>query len=244
MITIVIAYFERQVLLEKTLDSFKKYNPKEFNVIIVDNGSEGDVVLPELSYDVEVVKITGMPGHCVFTFNVGFSFAIKRSDIIIMQGAECCHNGNILKRAKEITNEMYISFGCYSLGQGESIDTVKINNRCQTFDGDSAWYNHPIYNPRGFNFCSAITTENLIKLNGFDERFGYGCGYEDDYFLHQLRKLGLKIELTLEPFVFHQWHPTGGKGRELESWHRNLALFTELSKGNEYKAQHTLTSDL
>jgi glycosyltransferase involved in cell wall biosynthesis len=50
MISIVITYFNRQKQLNKTLDSFKDYNPKDFNVVIVDDGSDEPIVLKE-KYD-------------------------------------------------------------------------------------------------------------------------------------------------------------------------------------------------
>lgn len=242
MISIVVAYFEREKQLLRTLESFKQYDPGDFNVVIVDNGSKEDLILPKLPYEVKQVKLTGMPGHCVFTYNAGFLESLD-SDIIIMQGAECCHQGNVIEYAKRVTDSTYISFGCYSLSEKETPETVVINNRCQTFDGDSAWYNHPVYNGRGLNFCSAITTKNIIKLNGFDERFGYGCAYEDDYLLHQISMLGLTVEITADPFVFHQWHPMMGNRSE-ESWEKNLNLFNELSQSKEFRSKHILTLDL
>jgi len=245
MITIVCTYFDRQKQLNKTLESFLQYDPKEFSVVIVDDGSPEDIILPELPFKVKVLKMknkTWMLGDPAW--NTGFAEALKDNpDIIIIQNAECYHNGDILQYAKRVTDKSYISFGCYSLGQDDEFKVV--NNRHINYDGENAWYNHPLYWPCGYHFCSAITAKNLIKLNGFDERFSFGLGYDDDYFLHQVRCLGLKVEITSEPFVFHQWHYNTTRPR---SWgglmEMNWELFEKLKERNEYKARHLITSDL
>jgi hypothetical protein len=145
--------------------------------------------------------------------------------------------GDVLSYAKKVDSETYISFGCYS--QGESQEP-EINNRCAAFGGDSAWYNHPVHRPVGYHFCSAITADNLKKINGFDERFSFGAGYDDDYLLHQIKCLGLKVEITAEPYVIHQWH----EQMSGNDYANNANLYTELIKENDYKAKHLLTIDL
>lgn len=244
-IGIVVAYYNRQLLLTKTLDSFRRYDPKDFFVVIVDNASDEDIKLSPLPFEVLVVKQTDKSWtQCVTTFNIGFLFALKKgADIIIMQGAECFHSGDILNYAKTVTDETYISFGCYATAKDEDMEAVVRIDRPCTPDGQRSWYNHPEIRPVAFNFCSAITAKNLIKLNGFDERFKDGMGYEDDYFLHQIAMLGLKIEITSDPIVFHQYHEVTGDRSEA-SWQRNLDLFNELSKGSDYRARHIVTDDL
>ena len=208
MIGIIMTYFNRQAQLTKTLESFKQYNRDEFFVVIVDDGSKEDIQLQPYPFKVTVIKITdknwtqGDPA-----WNVGILYALNEDpDIIILQNAECYHLGDILGYAKEhLTDKNYISFGCYSQGKDEELGSV-INNKTASFDGESSWYNHPIYRPVGYHFCSAIRSGNMTLLNGFDERFSYGAGYDDNYLLHQIKCLGLKIEITTDPIVIHQWH--------------------------------------
>jgi hypothetical protein len=160
-----------------------------------------------------------------------------------MQHAECYHQGDIISYAKKVTNESYISFGCYSCGEGEEPETVEIKNRCMTYNGESAWYNHSVYRPLNFQFCSAITAENLRKLNGFDERFCEGVWYDDNWFLELIKRNGLKIELADNPYVFHQWHPDNTSGKP-ELINKNLALFTSLLSSTDKKSAHLYTPDL
>jgi GT2 family glycosyltransferase len=111
-----------------------------------------------------------------------------------------------------------------------------------TFNGDSAWYNHPIYRPRFTNFCSAITVKNLKKLNGFDERFCEGVWFDDDYFLNQIQWLGLKIELCTDPFIFHQWHED--KWKDIIKIYRNRDIYNSLKELKQIKSEHLINPDL
>ena len=70
----------------------------------------------------------------------------------------------------------YITFGCYSLSSDQDVDLKILNNRGAVGNGDSAWYNHSKYRPEALHFCSAISTDNLRKINGFDERLAMGVG--------------------------------------------------------------------
>ena len=241
MIAIVMTYFNRQKQLERTLESFKQYDPDSFRVVIVDDSSDEDIILPDIKFELVVLKAYNKTWtQADPAYNIGLYYALlKYPDIVIIQNAECYHVGDVLSYAKRVDNEIYISFGCYSQGEGEAIGSV-INNRCATFGGDSAWYNHPVYRPKGYHFCSAITADNLRKINGFDERFSFGVGYDDDYLLHQIKCLGLRVEITAEPYVIHQWHEqmTG------KDYTGNEVLFNELIKENSYRAEHLLTMNL
>ena len=157
-----MTYYNRQEQLLNTLKSFLKYDPKEFIVVIVDDGSAEDIKLPTFDFDVTVLKVENKKWiQCDPSFNMGFHYALlKEPEIVIIQNAECYHVGNILEYARRVTDSTYIAFGCYSQGNGEGIGSV-INNRGASFGGESAWYNHPIYRPVGFHFCSAITGSNL-----------------------------------------------------------------------------------
>jgi glycosyltransferase involved in cell wall biosynthesis len=240
-----MTYYDRQHLLDNTLESFRQYDPTEFEIVIVDDNSPVDIVLSDYPFKITVIKLKEKPYvQNDPAWNMGLAHALKSNpDVIIIQNPECYHNGDILSYAKRVTDKSYIVFGCYSLGQGETVEIVR-NDRCHYFDGDSGWYNHPVHNPRGLHFCSAITSKNLVKLNGFDERFSYGIGFDDDYLLHHVKCLGLEIEITAEPFVFHPWHyDSPGHPDKGELFERNKNLYNALVKENNYRAVHLLTPD-
>ena len=241
MIAIVMTYFNRQKQLERTLESFRQYDPDSFRVVIVDDGSDEEIKLPELGFEVVILKTyrkTWMQGDPAW--NIGLYYALlKEPEIVIIQNAECYHVGDILSYARRVNNKTYISFGCYS----QSKDGSDIFNKGASFGGESAWYNHPVYRTVGYHFCTAITSDNLKRINGFDERFSFGAGYDDDYLLHQIKSLGLNIEITSEPYVVHQWHESN-KTYNNDLYKKNETIYKELIKENNFKAEHLITEDI
>jgi GT2 family glycosyltransferase len=242
-----MAYHARKAQLIKTLESFRQYETDKYDFcVVVVNDSDEELSLATYPFEVIIRKTENKTwSNPAPAFNFGFNIALERKpDIIIIQNPECYHNGDILGYAKKVTDETYLSFACYSQGEGEAIGSV-IYNRGATFDGESAWYNHPVYRPVYYHFCSAITAKNLIKINGFDERFADGVGYDDNYLVHQIQCLGLHIELVTDPIVIHQWHArTQHKTDEATLFYRNRDIFDQLSKNCNYKALHALTPDL
>jgi GT2 family glycosyltransferase len=248
MIAIVLAYYQRQRQLLNTLDSFRQYNPNDFFVVIIDDDSPDDIVFKEYSFKIILLKIKNKtwinPGPA---YNSGFKEAINNgADSIIIQNAECYHRGNIIESTKQnIIPGKYIAFGCYSLSNNQDIDFTALDMRIALHNGDSAWYNHSVYRPEALHFCTAITVSDLKKLNGFDERFAFGIGFDDNYFIHQVRTLGLKIEFIDDPFVLHQYHYDVRSSPHVASkYQANSDIFHKLGGMRKYRAEHILTPDL
>ena len=243
-----MTYYQREKQLLKTLESFNQYNPADFNVFIVDDNSPDPFLQPQTEYDLTVLRLSEKicinPGP---VFNIGFLYALNSNpDAIIIQNAECYHNGDILGYAKKrLHQNNYLSFACYSLGKGEDVTLSSLNNVCASGNGDSAWYNHSKFRPEALHFCNAISTTNLRKINGFDERFWDGLGYEDDYLVHQIKMLGLKIEIIDNPFVFHQYHyDVKAFNFDADLYNRTAALCKHLKMERNYKAVHLINPDL
>ena len=248
MITIVATYYNRMPQLLKTLDSFRQYDPADFNVVIVDDNSPQELELGAYPFEITILRLNEKRWFAPApVFNFGFRQAWKDgAKSVIIQNAECYHNGDIIGYVKKhLSQSNYLSFACYSLGKGEDVDLKHLNMRIALNNGDSAWYNHSIYRPEALHFCCAITMGNLKMLNGFDERFSDGLGYEDNYFIHQVRCLGLDVKIVDSPFVFHQYHYDNKAFDFNENrYNRNAALFKELRHKMEYRAEHIYTEDL
>ncbi len=248
---IVMAYYERKIQLLKTLDSLRQYKNKNVALVIVDDGSVKEPAFELILYASELysTRVTRLENKtwvnpCI-PYNTGFEIALELNpDIILIQNAECYHAGDIIGHAeKHLTDSNYISYGCYSLSKDSPIPPTTMWPIGATFDGEGAWYNHPIYRAVGYHFCSAITTSNLKKINGFDERLKDGIAYEDNVFLHHIKNLGLKIEITDDPYVFHQWHYENNS-REPELIQRNADIWNNIRATKECRAIHKITPDL
>jgi hypothetical protein len=69
-------------------------------------------------------------------------------------------------------------------------------------------------------------------LGGFDERYGDGCSYDDDEFLHRVKLLGLELKIIDEVIGVHQWHNTY-ENRDDDFFikdQKNRNLFNEITK--------------
>lgn len=245
-----MTYFERKDQLLKTIDSLRQYKGKDIVIVIVDDGSvlepAGELLLESGMFPAYVVHSENKTwvNSCV-PYNRGLEVALEQKpNVVIIQNAECYHAGDIIGHAeKNLTDKNYISYGCYSLPKDSEIPPLTMWPQGATFDGEGAWYNHPVYRAVGYHFCSAITPENLRKVNGFDERLASGIAYEDNVFLHHIKNLGLKIEITDDPYVFHQWH-YGEKNRDPELIRKNAKLWNYIRTTNEKRAVHKITPDL
>ena len=252
-VVIVMTYYDRQYQLTKTLESLKFSNHKDFEVIVVDDCSPVRAVHNITQYPVTIIRTENKKWiNPEPAYNTGLLLAMKKNaDIIIIQNAECYHVGDVISYAERVTDESYISFGCFSLDEVTTFNTHDIlallkkhTNRAQN-DGELAWYNHPHYRPCAYDFCSAITAKNMKKLNGYDERFSPGWAYGDNYLLARIKMLGLQIEITESPLVIHQWHYTQRVPADYVGLNaKNLLLYQELLKKPNYRAEHIFTENL
>jgi len=252
-VVIVMTYFERQFQLNKTLESLKYSHHRNFEVVVVDDGSKEDIVHNITEYPLTVLKTENKRWtNPEPAYNTGLYYAMKlKPDIIMVQNAECYHVGDVISYAERVTDETYISFGCFSLDEKNTfqehniIELLRTHTNRARSDGELAWYNHPLSRPCAYDFCMAITSSNMKKLNGYDERFSTGWAWGDNYLLARVKMLGLKVEITETPLVVHQWHynqPVPPDSVRLNA--RNLLLYQELIKERKYRAEHIFTENL
>ncbi len=247
-IAVIISYYNRPRQLINTLKSIEQTNQNDFVIIVVDDNSK---IKPVIETDLPVTLITmskkyGNDGSPAY--NTGLRYALHLSpDIFVIQNAECYHVGDVLTYAASINNRSYISFGTYCSSKLRYLNNapLEIINRPAENNDDDAWFNHPRIRPKPYHWCCAITAENIIRLNGFDERFSDGYWYDDDYFLARIRMLGLNIEITESPYVVHQWHDRDYVPENYKDLiNRNLNLFQSLMDEGNFRAVHQYTKDL
>ena len=259
-ITIVISYYNRQNQLNTTLSTIERSLHNNFGVIVVDDASIKPLIVGGYSFPVHVISIDKDEKRInkwitpATQINKGIKHALDlESEIIILQNAEARHCGDVLMYIEEnLTQNNYISMGCFSLSNKSTYDPgleqniksiIEENNKCATDSEHDSWYNHPLYRGTGYDFCSAVTKENMIKLNGFDEEFSSGICYCDDDMVRRVKVLGLKIDIPTEPIVLHQWHEgsNGSGGGVLTE--NNKKLYTQKTKLGQFKATHIFNED-
>ncbi len=225
-----MTYYKRIRELKNTLSSFRKTKHDNFEVIIVDDGTwdgehDSRVVLEDFpDIDIKLIRIDPDDkwwSNPNIAFNIGFSKA--SGEKIILQNAECFHNGDIIfHTATDLKENQYFSYGCYSLTRQvtdllldgteeikqkiknlEGLPMVGIDASCL---GCNCWYNHSIHRPEYFHFCSAMLAKDLNDLGGFDERYAHGVCWDDNEFKTRIKKKKMELVFVDEPFVFHQEH--------------------------------------
>lgn len=239
-ISIVMTAYNRAELVRATLNSFKANGyDNSVEVIIVDDGSREPLSLSE-KYPFEVRVIRNEPegkwymNPCI-PYNQGFNEA--RGEKVVIQNAECAHRHNIVEylKSRSLVGR-YVSFGCYSLTQAESevikenlLTELTLNEFSAPADGESGWYNHSIYRPSGYHFCSALMKSDLDKLGGFDPVYAEGSCFDDDEFLYRVKE-SLQIDFCDELYVYHLWHYSGGAHRDKYKFLRNRMLYQLYTK--------------
>ena len=247
MISIVMAYYNRQAQLGYTLKTINQSNYKDVEIIIVDDFSAEDeqpepivAEYPELNVNIihmrNVVDKKYYCNPCV-PYNTGF--CASKGDMIIIQNPECCHMGDVLSyTAKNLTDDVYLSFHAYGCTK-QDVRELHEHNKITMFSHSkkARWYNHGTERPVAFHFCNAITRNNLSKVNGFDESYAQGHNYDDAEILHRIRNLGLQIKFVEDPWVIHQYHPKSyGHPDNPEPTVDNRALYEELHKSDKVRA--------
>lgn len=258
-ISIVTGYFNRKQLFYETLKSISRSEYKDFELIAVDDCSSPEHRIEDLVAEFPFLKIIRQEKEskwyinpCV-TFNIGLREA--KGDIIVLQNPECLHVQDVLTFLSKYTNDSnYISISAYGLDPPltKTIPERNANNTLSDFlislpqrgyIGGTAlgWYNHSKYRPVHFHFCSAMTRTNMAKLNGFDERYAHGIGYDDDEIIVRIKILGLKLVIVDNVSVIHQYHsslwsgPNSGNLCEIN----RLILNNNTKKENKYEVNKT-----
>jgi glycosyltransferase involved in cell wall biosynthesis len=223
-ISIVMAYYNRKELLRNTLDTIamSKHSPE---IIIVDDASNEDNRIEDIvdcsELDINLIRVEPEEktwSNTCIPYNMGIRAAT--GDVIMIQNAENLHIGDVISHViSNITEGIYIAFACYSIDKEllakifeSNLDEQNIRDIISPTidiipnDGENGWYCHSEYNPSGHPFCAALTRQDMELLDGFDETYAEGLGYEDMEFLRRIREREIEIEIYDSPFVVHQAH--------------------------------------
>jgi len=228
-----MAYFNRKPQLLKTLDSMNESSVKDFEIIIVDDGS-----VPEHRLDLKELR-----EHCPRTISLieidkdkknwinpciahNIAFSVAKGDKVVIQNPETYHMGDILAHVEStLLPTHYLTYQTIALNESDTNGillknnisevtqymTPIINNTSQLngnpYAGQTIWYNHAKYRPVYYHFISAIMKENLLKLGGFDERYQNDHSYDDNEFLIRINRLGLNKLIIHDPMAIHLYHP-------------------------------------
>lgn len=250
-ISIVTAYYNRLPLLEFTLQTIQDSKYPNFEIVIVDDASSPEhnpqpLLAKYPNLDIKLIKVQNKQhiNSCA-PYNLGFQAAT--GDIIIIQNPECCHIGDVISyTADNLQPNQYLSFTCANLQFPQYNNTLyntynqdpnKVLSYIQQLEqqlgkGPSCWYNHPQYRPCAYHFLTAINRSDLDKLGGFDQRYAYGSGYDDNEFVERIKHANIDIIFIppTQPFATHQWHQKTSNFTNLQNVEKNRIIFNNHMK--------------
>lgn len=262
MISIVSAYYNRKPQFYRTLKSISSSEIKDFEYIVVDDGSSNEHRLEDLINEFPFLRVIRVEPKDKWYVNpcIPFNKGIfeSKGNIILLQNPECLHVHDVLKYVNEnVDDTKYLTISAYAINEKltnfDLLNHIKANTVPQflkslpqkiTDDATyTGWYNHTKYRPAYYHFCAAMTKKNMELLNGFDERYGEGIACDDEEFVIRIGRLGLKKIIVDEVSVIHQWHlpsiymmPNASKLREKNGLLLNI---TRIETG--YRAANNLT---
>jgi hypothetical protein len=214
MISIVMSYYNRLSQLRYTLQTVSCSQVKNIEIVIVDDFSapeeRPDCLVEEFSnLDIQIIHMqdqVAKKNYCnpCVPYNVGLR--ASRGDLVIIQNPECCHMGDVLAYIEEnLSLGTYLTFHCWSCVKHETKQLQETNHLDLIPTKKSRWYNHETERPVAFHFCNAITRQDLIRINGFDERYALGHNWDDAEILHRIQRI-CKVKFVADPYVIHQYH--------------------------------------
>ena len=215
MISICMSYFNRLKQVRYTLKTIQQSTVKDVEVIIVedfcDPGERLDTIQAEFpDLTIQVIRMADLvpaKNYCNPCVPYNVAFRASRGDKIIIQNPECCHIGDVLQYTLDnLSDSNYLTFHCYAATKAETRVMQSGDPLPMFTEKKSRWYNHVVERPYAYHFATAITRENLIKLNGFDERFAQGQDMDDVDLIYRVKELGLELKFVEDPWVVHQYH--------------------------------------
>jgi GT2 family glycosyltransferase len=220
--SIIMPYHRRAGQLHNTLVSFCHFYGKrdDFEVVIVEDrkNRENPVdnatlrkVIKDFKGNLEIKLIQSDWGEYnpAPLFNDGADYA--SGEFFVITSPECMHRSDVLGGFDEefMDNpEAYVVCACESAQNSRLYIESYINFNYQ----HHRWYQHSVYRPTRYHFCSALSRDSWREIGGFDERFGKGIAYDDNDFKKSIEKAGLIFRDRDDLLVVHIEHGRERRG--------------------------------
>lgn len=258
MVSIILPYYNRLPLLLNTMRSLEHfYSNKDVEVIIVDDGSKEEHMVDANQFKIKtkVIRVENKNGiNPCYPYNVGVRHS--SGDILILSSPETFHTSDmfsVTNNFEKLTNNSYLLFSVFCITQNEMIKTVlneknfnvvveRMRNSIGGFYNNlgengypfnnrfGSWYLHSQIRPSGLNFFTAITKEKYYDMSGFDERFRFGTGFDDDEFRDRLITSGTNFIYYDNAVAIHVNHEVVNNAAPTT----NQSIY-QLSKIEKYK---------
>lgn len=186
MLSVVMPYWNRNNLLNKTLESYVQfYSGLDMEVIVVDDGSPQRAAPIQTPFQVKVIRLPDkdMPKNPCVPINAGVREAV--GEILVLTNPEIYHTEPVFPQMMESLEQAgpngYVMAACW-------------DRHTKT------WYCHSTREYKenltppgfGYHFCVMLRKGLFNRAGGFDEAYRDGSGYDDNDFawaLHQAKAI-------------------------------------------------------
>lgn len=270
-ISIISTYYNRKLELWRTLKTMEKSTVKDFEYIIVDDGSSSEHRLEDFLDVFSFLKLKRIEPKDKTYYNpcipYNIAIAMAQGDIVILQSPECMYIGDPIQHALDnVVYDKYLVYSCYSLSHNSTIKLNDIdfnssisitednitktignfaNRSCDKYGRYDSWFTHPIYRAIPYNFLSAMTMKDMRELGGFDERFADGHAFDDTDFLARIEKKKMKIDIVEKPYCLHQFHlpVLNNIPNFTERERKNRKLYEQLRSQSHYYVKNSFLKE-
>jgi glycosyltransferase involved in cell wall biosynthesis len=231
-VSIILPYYNRKKLLIRTLDSFQLLYSSDsgLEIVIVDDHSDDKNRIEDLvrryNLNIMLFRLPNKSGvNPCYPYNVGVRQS--KGSIIVLSSPEILHTSNMFEISnnfEKLDDVTYFQFSVFCLlEEMEELDTTKFyENLGETgfsyANRFGSWYTHSKIRPTCLNFFSALTRNTYYRLSGFDERFRYGTGYDDEEFKLRILELVDSVEWMDNAEAVHMNHEIVGNLPPTTNW--------------------------
>ncbi len=202
MISIIIPVYNSEKTIGKTIEALLKqnYSKKNYEIIIVDDGSTDNTHSVISKHPVKLVKIKHSGPAKARNFGVKKS----KGEILIFSDADCIPDKNWIKNMIDPFKNSEI------VGVSGTYKTLNNNKLMARFSGYEIEQRHEKMKKQKYidfigTFSAAYRKNIFVKFGGFDVHFKTSSG-EDPELSYRMAKAGLKMIFQSKAFVYHP-HP-------------------------------------
>lgn len=231
MISIIYSYRNLDCQrLNLSLESLEKQSNKNFEVVLVDFGSNNyfsEAIKKVISKYSFVRYIYTYTENQIWSRSRALNLAIKESkfDKIFSSDVDMIFDEKLVDRLLDLYDEKKVTH--FKVGYLKKKFKMPIKNR----DIES-------YSNKGAQGILLFSKSKAFEITGYDE-FMCGWGCEDNDFLNRFKSIGIASEFYENILVYHQWHKKFTEYKD-KSLTQNLAIMNVLGF-NYFKLQRNIT---
>ena len=239
--TFIIPYIDRYIQFKNTLISYWHWymDRIDWEVIIIkdskckeDNNFQ-DLISHWIIRGMRIKMVESLKSNNTYNPSALYNQGVKNAsgEYVVLTSPEIFHEVDILTGFdNEFENmpDSYLICACQNRLSPRHFIDVKVHSDLR--GRLDKWYQHSIYRPSLYHFCSAIKKDIYESIGGFDKRFMDGYCFDDDDFRDTIQAANIKIIQLDDLLTYHQEHNSIEIPEKMIKWQRNKDLYESKHK--------------